>query len=461
MTRNKILAFAILILGFAAQFANLNGTNTISWDEYYYLPNIQRYMHRVEFKAGHPPVASLVATAFAKISGAKLEEPWTKAALDADLIMQWSAHDVPLELRPYRLSCAFFGGFVPMLVFLVCLSLRAGTWNSFFIGILACFHTGYLSHNRTMNGDSIMVFCAMIVLYLFVKGLRTPFPRWALLATMAALCGILYCTKSSGLVFIGFPILYAILKFPNRAAALACLLGVASLTYLIPWYIHMGLGQYPGKYSELSPQSKEMIAKGETWHPKHLFRVTKENLEVINNAHKVYPWRKMLLNETTHPLSKFYIPPTYQYTIIPTSPKPFATLWHVIIFNPFTNLILTGVFIWGFSFIASRPKATFYPMLSLALVGCVCAYFTALTLLPRHTYPHLWILPDMVLLVLLGIFCALYKKETKLVTAPLSLLAVTAAGFWSLFYPFIYGQPITNNHIQLLSWFKEWGPNIF
>ncbi len=180
----------------------------VVFDETYYIPMAQKYIHGIFYQEEHPPLARLLIT-----FGQNLTYP--NAPSNEVLFVETIKEDWPanVDMSGYRLFPAIFGTFLAPLVYLILLVMLEREGAAFLGGLLVLFDNALLTQSRFALPESFLLTFVLTTILIFIvlwksrENLsRASFVWWALWgASFAAALGVkLTALFLGGLVAVYF-----------------------------------------------------------------------------------------------------------------------------------------------------------------------------------------------------------------------------------------------------------------
>lgn len=153
------LAAACLLL----IFPDRGYPRAVVFDETYYIPMAQKYIHGVFYQEEHPPLARLLIAL-----GQKLTYP--DAPSNEVLYVETIKGDWPqnVDMSGYRLFPAIFGTFLAPLVYLILLVMLEREGAAFLGGLLTLFDNALLTQSRFALPESFLLTFILTTMLIFI-----------------------------------------------------------------------------------------------------------------------------------------------------------------------------------------------------------------------------------------------------------------------------------------------------
>jgi dolichyl-phosphate-mannose--protein O-mannosyl transferase len=279
VTPRLLGAFTLWILSATLIFPHLDYPRAIVFDETYFIPTTQKYLHGIFFLEPHPPLAKLLIALGQKWYSPHqpANEFLTVEKIDRD----WSADT---DITGYRVMSAMFGTLVAPTVFLVLGILLGRALPAFALALPVAFDNALIVQSRAGLQDSFLLFfCFAAVLNFAIVNRKLDWSFRAL-GVLSALWGILSASaggvKLTGLFVVGLAGFYGLRLLWARQIRRAIVFGLVfgamlAATYLSYWAIHFSI-------------ARQIIGTQD-------YGITEEHRQILNGEKTVDPFTRFVI----------------------------------------------------------------------------------------------------------------------------------------------------------------------
>ena len=469
--------YVLWILTIGLIFFKLGTPQAIIFDETYFIPAAQKYLNGVFFLEPHPPLGKLlIAAGEALYSGGQIRPDF----IMVEKIGQgWPEN---FDITGFRVAPAFFGSFIPLILFLILDKLVRDRWLSFVFAVLLALDTTFLMQSRIAMLDVFLLFFIFLSILLFIhlfQKERVDGKYYFLLCILGLTSACSANVKDTGLIVLVLPAIL-LLKFIIRKKPKLILLtggiytAVFLVVYLALWDIHFtvadsiiddrdyGISQVykdilTGNRQNISWVEKFAVQLSDTFRYHVDYNKGVPSLKLGNPGEVGSPW--------------YYWPfggdaINYRWE----TPDGENYRYSYLVGNPVTWLIsLMGVIL-GTSTVISNlvfkflPKTGFRTSLYLFVTLYWC-YIIPFWFIKRVMYLYHY-LPAMILgLILMALLLNVFVHDHyKIKIVTLLVMTVAVVIFFFLLKPFIYYELLSHAAFNLRNiwplWQLHWvGPN--
>lgn len=448
----------LLILGIATRFYHFGQPNQIVFDEIYFSKFVTDYSTGEYYFDIHPPLAKLLMTGWAKVTGAE-------APIDFDF--KNIGREYTNDFYKYlRFIVSIFGACLPVIIYLFTKELSKNKMAAFLAGLFVVFDNAILTQSRLILMDVfLMVFGFLGLWLLLLARKKQAFSKsWLWLSVAASLSLTAgFAVKWTGLIFIGvagFILLFDWLKTKRGKVFFGqagILLGVGFILYYLIFAIHFSLLPYSGEGDAFMTPSFQKTLISSKYH-------NDANIKPANTFSKFLELNKVMYTananlKATHPYgSQWY---TWSFLLRPIyywfgAGEGGVASRIYLQGNPFIWWSGLVVFVyWLFWLVGQLFKkikdAEFFPILLLVVgyAGNMLAYvFVNRVAFLYHYFPSL-----LFLFIGLGVFLAKYFSESKRVIIGFILIVII---FFQFFAPLSYGLSLSDEAFQERVWLNSW-----
>lgn len=209
---NIYQAFFILALSLLLIFNKLGQPPAHAFDEAYYIPFAQKYIHGIYHNQSHPPLGKMLIALGEVIYERELRTDF----MDTENIHEEWPED--FDIRGFRIMPALFGSFIPLLVYLTLWRILRQDWLAFFGALLLALDTGFLSIARIGMLDVFLLFFIMLCLFvgvLLIQQKTLTRKYWLLVALFAFSAACAANVKDTGLI-VGLIYFYVLIDLWRR-----------------------------------------------------------------------------------------------------------------------------------------------------------------------------------------------------------------------------------------------------
>ncbi len=160
-----LYTLAVLLMAVCVYFPNYNQPNKSIWDEAYFIPAAQKYVHGVAFLQDHPPLGKLFIALGEKIFNGNTNIP------EEFLTTEYSVENIPgtYNYTGARFFPIIFGILAATLFFwLLCILLQNNTL-AFFFSLVYLFDNAIIVDTRAALLQSTQLFFIFLALIYFMK----------------------------------------------------------------------------------------------------------------------------------------------------------------------------------------------------------------------------------------------------------------------------------------------------
>jgi dolichyl-phosphate-mannose-protein mannosyltransferase len=233
--------YVLWVLTTGLIFFRLSTPQQIIFDETYFIPSAQKYLNGVFFLENHPPLGKLlIAAGEALYSGNTVRPDFISVE---KIGAGWPAN---FDITGFRVMPAFFGTFVPLILFLILEKLTGDRWLSFGFACVLAVDTAFLMQSRIAMLDVFILFfmflSVLIFLHLFER--KEVNKGFILLLCSLGLAGACCANiKDTGMIVLVLPAILVLKYLIQKKPGLILLTGgvylvVFLLVYLGLWAIH-------------------------------------------------------------------------------------------------------------------------------------------------------------------------------------------------------------------------------
>lgn len=458
------LAAACLLL----VFPDRGYPRAVVFDETYYIPMAQKYIHGIFYQEEHPPLARLLIAL-----GQKLTYP--DAPSNEVLYVETIKDDWPqnVDMRGYRLFAAIFGTFLAPLVYLILLVILEREGAAFLGGLLTLFDNALLTQSRFALPESFLLTFVLSTMLIFIILWKSrdhisgaSLVWWALWgASFAAALGV----KLTAL-FLGFWVAVYFFALLRRAAWRPAMrfVVVFSLAFGVVtvgiWQTHFALMTrlHPDNTYDVSDPHLEIL-KGElTVTPVERFIVQMSDaISYTFATHGRVPSLRLgALDEIGSPWYQWpFGGKAISYRWETPNGETYRTIY--LLGNPVSWLVSLFGVVAGTSIVVTNILFCYYnssrSQWVYLLVGLYWIYMTAMMSIDRVMYLYHYLPPLLVgFLLALVIFVdapALTPLWRRVITAVIVLGLL--AGF-VIYMPYTYYLPLTREQITQRAIWPAW-----
>ena len=472
VTKNKPAYFHYLyvlwILTTGLIFYRLGSPQALIFDETYFIPSAQKYLNGVFFLENHPPLGKLLIAAGEAIYSRGQTRP---DFITVDKVDQsWPEN---FDITGFRVAPAFFGTFIPLIIFLILDKLIDDRWLSSAFALLLAMDTAFLMQARIAMLDVFLLFfiflSVLLFIYLFQKDkVDRKFILLACLLGLTSACSA--CIKDTGLIVLILPVILLI-KFILRKETKAILAGTGYIiafliVYLGIWNIHFSIAKeiIDNHDYGISAAHREILTNSptnSTWIEKFYVQLS-EAFRYHVNYNKGVPALK--LGDPTEIGSPWYYWPFggnainyrwetpdgihYRYSYLFGNPVTwFISLLGVILG---TSTVISNLI---FKFLSkSRFRTSLYIFVALYWCYIIPFWFITRVMYLYHYLPAM-ILGLIVMALLLNHFI---QSHLKAKTWILLGMVISVVVIFFLLNPFIYYEPLTKAAFNLRNFWPLW-----
>ena len=466
----------VLIISYFTYFHNYYKPNVSFYDEHYYIVHAERYIHRIVFFDGNPPLGKMFIAL-----GELLFDPNKnidiKGRLETGAVL-FNTSTNEFSFVGVRFFPSLFGLLNGLLIFLIFYRLSKNNLLSLLFSSLYLFENSSIVHFRSAMLDSTLVFFSLLTvlyfIYLYDSKKESTLKNYFILGCLTSLA---VSTKAVGLVLLLllFFLLFKELKLKGIFKKLVIYLSSLFLVFFAVYYVHIALGarvlkmplyvnantqemEYDPSYKVSMGPSREymkMIEDGNIYNPlklyvpmksyfKHMITVQaempKEDPTMISSSPLTWPIGiKSILYIA---LAPFPVEGSHEYLKFQGNPVSWALGLFAILTS--VGLIFTKI-IFGFKTSNTRLYKYIFIFTSLYI-----GYMAGVTLLSlqRALYIHMYIMPllfsfILVLLVFSYFFEGQIIRKDRTFYSALFLLIGLIFYAYSYTYPVIYAKRLT------------------
>lgn len=463
-----ILLLALWLTSLALHFTFLNYPRAIIFDETYYIPLVQKYIHGRFHQESHPPLARLFM-----YLGQEMAFPDAAADEFVDEKKVNEKWPIDSEILGYRIAPAVFGTFLPLLLFWLVRLLTRANWMAFMAGLLVLFDNAMLVQGRAGLPDTTLIFFCLLNMVAFVLLWQREGPPdrrdallwlWFGLSFGAAL--MVKFTAAFLLVLLPLALFSAWRRFGvARPIGLLALYGLAAgIMVLGVWQIHFAMipNLVKGQEYEISERHAAILRGEEQVDVSTRYVIQLQDaLRFILKWHDGVP--KLKLGQPEEIGSPWYQWPfggqAISYRWETPDGQSYRTTY--LLGNAVTWLVsLIGVLAASatalsdvlFRFLKNDQRRWLYPFLLL-----YWGYMAGIMRIDRVMYLYHYLPPLLIGLVLF--FLLFQMIETISVEGKKNILRWMTVFLLLVFYiymPFVYYQPLTREQITQRAVWPVW-----
>lgn len=463
-----LLLLALWLTSLALHFTWLNYPRAIIFDETYYIPLVQKYIHGRFHQESHPPLARLFM-----YLGQELAFPDAAADEFVDEKKVTSKWPVESEILGYRIAPAVFGTFLPLLVFWLLRIITGKNWVGFAAGLAVLFDNALLVQGRAGLPDTTLIFFCLLNMIAFAGLWRREGPLGRRDALLWALFGLSF----GAAMMVKFTAAFLLVLVPlaafsawrrsgvARPIGLLALYGLlAGIVFLGVWQIHFAMipNLMTGQEYEIS-ERHAAILRGE----EQVDAITRFSIQLQDAMRFILKWHdgvpKLKLGQPEEIGSPWYQWPfggqAISYRWETPDGQSYRTTY--LLGNAVTWLAsLVGVLLASgaaladvfFRFLQGHTRRWIFPFLLL-----YWGYLGGIMFIDRVMYLYHYLPPLLIGLLLFFVMLdaiptvAERTKQMFLRWALVLLLFV----FW-VYMPFVYYQPLTREEITWRAVWPAW-----
>jgi len=462
-----LLGLLVFILSIILIAYHLSVPQAVVFDETYHIPSAQKYLNGVFFQENHPPLGKLLIAA-----GYYFYEEGniTNNFVEIEKIDKtWPSY---LDILGYRLAPAFFGAFVPLLVYFLVRLLTGSYKLSFFISLLLLFDTAFLMQARIAMLDVFLLFFILLSLLCFFYEKFYGKREYWLLILYAFFAGCAFSVKYTGLV-VAMPFFLWVMKELVRRRLRQVVMPVIVvsfvfvMTFLSFWGLHFFISKevvssktYNASQEHLNTLSGENSGlayfsnfsvrlfdsiRYHIQYNKGVPSLKAGSLEEIGS-----PWYQWVLGgkairyrwETQDGM-------VYRYSYL----VPNIITWGISLVGVLlgTSIVVTNYF---FNYLTESPFKVYLNVFVILYWSYIIPFWFIRRVMYLYHY-----LPGMLLgLIIFSLVFVIFETKTeRSLNVILVSVAILAVLMFFLLSPFVYYLPLTDAQFKIRNLWPLWG----
>ena len=460
----------VLLISYFTYFHDYYKPDISFYDEHYYIVHAERYIHRIVFFDGNPPLGKMFIALGELIFNPNKNLNIKNRLETGAVFFNTSTND--FSFVGVRFFPSLFGFLNGLLIFLIFYRLSKNNLLSLLLSSLYLFENSSIVHFRSAMLDSTLIFFSLLTvlyfIYLYDNKKDSTLKNYIILGCLTSLA---VSTKVVALVLVllAFFLLFKELRFKRLFKKSVVYLSSLILVFIAIYYVHIALGarvikkplyvdtniqimEYDASFkANLGPTREymKMIEDGDIYNPLKLYVPIKNYFRHMRAVQSELPKEDPTMinsNPLSWPIGIKNI------TYISTSPFPSNGEHSYLKFqgNPisWTLGLLALLASVGFIFakllfgvkISNTRLYNYMFIFTLLYVG----YMAGLTLLSmkRVLYIHMYLLPLFFSFILfLLIFSHVFEKQVVKKDRTFYIALLLLVGL--IFYAYSYTYPVT------------------